>query len=221
MVDSIQANNSLRGSAVEVAKYMQDKPEFSDTLTSDTSERKWGSFSSALSNMYNKSVKTSESSGFNFGMISSSNDVPEYTSRKSRPSFLDSLNVPRASSGTSFQQTEPEKGAFISTSVHLANNDVQSSLNVQNQSAETETNSNISSAPKSFDYSGSSLVSASNGGDLLQPGFSGNNMEKKHDFYSGKQNEDFAALEQVSTSWGAYTGFADMVLFFLIFSVKC
>ncbi|KAK3187749.1 hypothetical protein Dsin_027310 [Dipteronia sinensis] len=204
--DSTQPTSSARGSVLEVGKNMQGVVESSFPAFSDSEETKLSSSTISFPSLYNGPVQTSKSSGFSFDVTDSSNHVPvhsatnEFTSRRSRPSFLDSLDIPRASSGSPFQRTEPQKESFMSNISELNSVDVLGSSFAQKPSSETGTMGPFSksitpNAPIAFNDVGNFSVSVNNGHDLMRPGTNENSKEM-HGFYSTKQNEDFAALEQ-------------------------
>lgn len=109
---------------------------------------------------------------------SSSNHVPlspalvGTNTRRSRPSFLDSINTFKESSA-SLLLTEPQKADSFDSKVHpvdvLASSASQDSTNT-------------------FAYG--------NGYNVFRHDGNEHNIDSKHNFYSAKQNEDFAALEQ-------------------------
>ncbi|KAI9194593.1 hypothetical protein LWI28_007424 [Acer negundo] len=204
--DSTQPTSNARGSVLEVGKNMQGVVKSSFPAVSDSEETKLSSSTGGFPSLYNGPVQTSKSSGFSFDVTNSSNHVPvhsstnEFTSRRSRPSFLDSLDIPRAPSGSPFQRSEPQKESFMSNSSELNSVDVLGSSFVQKPSSETGTMGPFSksitpSAPSVFNHVGNSPVSVNNGADLLRTGTNENSKEM-HGFYSTKQNEDFSALEQ-------------------------
>lgn len=203
--DSIPPATNIRGSAPEDWQHVNGIAHVNDSMISDYGQRKLGSSAGSLPSVNNSAVQAWEGTGLSSDFRSSSNHVPLYsvtpetTSRRSRPSFLDSLNVPRASSGTLFQRTEPQE-SFVSTSLITNSTDVLGSSPFQKPMVETETmgpypmlkTSNGPSVEHSMNYSDYS----SNGGDLLRPNTNENRIDRKQEFYSAKQNEDFAALEQ-------------------------
>ncbi|KAH7573130.1 hypothetical protein JRO89_XS03G0073300 [Xanthoceras sorbifolium] len=211
MVDSTQPTTNARGSVLEVGKNMQGAVKSSVPAVSDLEETKLSSSASGFPSLYSGPVQASKPSGFSFDVISSSKHVPvhsatnEFTSRRSRPSFLDSLEIPRASSGSPFQRTEPQNESFMPNSSELNRLDVLGSSAAQKPSADTGSVGAFSksitpNAPSAFNDGGNFSVSINNGADLLRPCTNENSKEMNHGFYSTKQNEDFAALEQVSTS---------------------
>lgn len=114
----------------------------------------------------------------NFDGRSSSNQVPVAPSvlgtntRRSRPSFLDSINTSRIPSAP-VPQIEPR-------------NVESSNLDVNTTDAQAS-----STSQESINAFGST-----NGHSLFRHDGSRNNLDSTHSFYSTKQNEDFAALEQ-------------------------
>ncbi|KAL5851652.1 hypothetical protein ACOSQ3_006770 [Xanthoceras sorbifolium] len=205
--DSTQPTTSARGSVLEVGKNMQGAVKSSVPAVSDLEETKLSSSASGFPSLYNGPVQASKPSGFSFDVISSSKHVPvhsatnEFTSRRSRPSFLDSLEIPRASSGSPFQRTEPQNESFMPNSSELNRLDVLGSSAAQKPSADTGSVGAFSksitpNAPSAFNDGGNFSVSINNGADLLRSCTNENSKEMNHGFYSTKQNEDFAALEQ-------------------------
>ncbi|XP_050239161.1 protein BLISTER isoform X4 [Quercus robur] len=202
--DSIPPATNLRGSAPEAWQHLNGIAHVNDSMISDYGERKLSSSAGSLPSVNNSAVQAWEGTGLSSDFRSSSNHVPLYsvtpeTTRRSRPSFLDSLNVPRASSGTLFQRTEPQE-SFMSSSLITNSTDVLGSSPFQKPLVETETmgpypmlkTSNGPSVEHSMNFSDYS----SNEGDLLRPNTNENRIDRKQEFYSAKQNEDFAALEQ-------------------------
>ncbi|GLT47523.1 hypothetical protein SLA2020_212150 [Shorea laevis] len=199
--DSVQSTTSMRGSSPEVSKNMPAMTELTKPMISNLGEKKLGSTASGF-----PSMQMSESSGFSFDVANSSSHMPLYpvtndtSSRRSRPSFLDSLNVPRSSSGSPFQHNELGKDSFGFNSSQFNSTDVPGSSPFQKPSSETETNYlklGTSNVPGANEQPVNFSISASNGSDLLRSSFNEmNSMEKKYDFYSPQQNEDFTALEQ-------------------------
>ncbi|XP_044499714.1 protein BLISTER-like [Mangifera indica] len=204
--DSTQPTNSLRGSALEVGKTLQGDSLFSNPSIFDMGEKKISTSTSTLPIGHSVPFRTSESSSYSSNIRNFSDHVPMYSgtnefTTKSRPSFLDSLNVARSSSGTLFQRTEPEKHSFWSNGSPLNNTDVLGSSVVQKPSMKIETSgpfskSIVPNVSGAFDYLSNSSVSASNGADMSRLHSNGSSMEMRDGFYSSKQNEDFASLEQ-------------------------
>lgn len=106
----------------------------------------------------------------------------EASSRKSRPSFLDSLNVTRPSLGSPFNQ--PEKNSSKSNHLESSSNDTSGSTYFRKRSEELFPT--FTTAPVFNNSQDALMISAKENG-----------MEKKNDYYSPSQNEDFTALEQV------------------------
>jgi hypothetical protein len=208
VVDSIQPTSNARGSAHDAGQYMNGIAHISDSLVSDYEERKLSSYASSLPSVNNSAPQAFEATGFSSDVRSSSNHVPQFSattetnSRRFRPSFLDSLNVHRASSGTPFQQTEPEKDSYMSNSSNTYNMDLFGSSAFKKASVESESVGTFSklkttNGPSVFDQSMNSSVYSGSGEDLVRLSINEHSMDTKQDFYSAKQNEDFAALEQV------------------------
>ncbi|XVF38107.1 hypothetical protein REPUB_Repub20aG0069900 [Reevesia pubescens] len=205
--DSAQSTSSTRRSVLEVGPNLQGNAEFREPMISELGERKFSSSSSAFSSVHGPLIQTSGSSEFNFDTRSSSSHMPLHSvttdsSRRSGPSFLDSLNVSRASAGSLFQHNQPTKDAFASHNLQFNSINAIGSSPFEKPSTESEnieTFSKLGSLdfPSASEYPGHFSAPASNNGDLLRLNVANENIsEKKHDFYSTKQNEDFAALEQ-------------------------
>ncbi|KAF5752443.1 hypothetical protein HS088_TW01G00352 [Tripterygium wilfordii] len=204
--DSIQPTTSSRVSMTEVVEDVHGAAKSNDHLDSDLEERKHSSFASGSPSMHGANIQSSDSTGFDSDVRSSIDREPlhssltEVNSRRYRPSFLDSLNVPRATAGTSLQQEEFED-SFLSSNSNVAGVDTFGLSANSKLSKETDTTgpfskpkySNMASA---FEHSTKFSVPTSNGVDILKPSVNENSLEKNHGFYSPKQDEDFAALEQ-------------------------
>ncbi|KAK7393230.1 hypothetical protein VNO78_21779 [Psophocarpus tetragonolobus] len=165
---------------------LQFKATNSSTLDSGYSHSSLsGGFSDSFSSKFRQTVTSSDNNlpsfhaatmpkydSTGFEPRNSSNHTPilstESSSRKSRPSFLDSLNVTRPSLGSPFQLSEQDSS--MSNHLESSSNDISGSTYFHKPSEET--NSTL-------------VINAKENG-----------MEKKHDYYSSSQNEDFAALEQ-------------------------
>ena len=176
----------LRDSDSEVEQDMR----FNYPMNLDFGERNFSSSISSLRTVHDTAAQTSESTGFNSN-----------SSRRSRPSFLDSLNVSRSSSSSSFQRTEPEDSFIINTSKSNGIDALGSSA-FQKLPVETKTDRSLSemassNIPSLFDNATKSSVSFTNGVGIMNTNTKENIMERKHEFYQPKQNEDFSALEQV------------------------
>lgn len=209
IVDSTQSTSGARGSVFEVEKNLQGNSEFTEPLISDLGERKFSSSSSGFPYVHGPPIQTSGSSEFSFDARSSTGHIPMHSatndasSRRSRPSFLDSLNVSRASSASPFQHNQSTKDAFPSHSSQLNSINAIGSSPFEKPSTESENMGTFSKLrspdfPSASEYSGQFTVPASNNGDALGLNVANENiLDKKHEFYSTKQNEDFAALEQV------------------------
>lgn len=208
MVDTAHLTTSMGWSASEFGLNMPSTTNFSDPVSFNTGEGKPSNSASGLAGVQSTSFKRSEYSDSNFGAGNSFNHVSvssatnKFTLGKSRASFLDSLNVPRASSGTLFQRTEPDRESFMSSS-SLNSMNVPGSSPAQKPSMEKETTgpfskTTTSNIPSAFDYLGNPTFFTSDGGDMRRLGSNESSTENQHGFYSTKHNEDFAALEQVT-----------------------
>lgn len=208
MVGTAHLTTSTGGSASEVGLNTPSTTNFGDPVSFNTGEGKPSNSASGLASLQSTPFKRSEHSGYNFDAGNSFNHVPvssatnKFTLGKSRASFLDSLNVPRASSGTLFERTEPERDSFMSSS-SLNSMDVLGSSPAQKPSMEKETTgafskTTTSNIPSAFDFLGNPTVSASDRGDIRRLGSNESSIENQHGLYSTKHNEDFAALEQVT-----------------------
>ncbi|XWS09070.1 hypothetical protein CRYUN_Cryun40dG0054500 [Craigia yunnanensis] len=187
---------------------LKGNAEFREPMISDLGERKFSGSSSGFPSVHGPPIQTSGSSEFSFDARSSSSHMPlhlvtnDASSRRSRPSFLDSLNVSQVSSGSLFQYNQPTKDAFASHSSQLNSINAVGSSPFEKPSTENETIGTFSKLrspdfPSASEYPGHFKVPASTNGDLLGQNVATENiLEKKHEFYSMKQNEDFAALEQ-------------------------
>ncbi|KAI4338115.1 hypothetical protein L6164_016465 [Bauhinia variegata] len=199
--------------------HLQIKPTNSNTLDGGYS---YGPFNGGSSDSFSPAMRKTITSSDNelpnllgatmqkFDSLSSDarhspNHVPIYAgstesnSRRSRPSFLDSLNVPRPSSGSPFQQIQHDNNSSLSNHLESNSFDISGSTHLQKPSVDTKpispssnfTTPNVHSA---LGHSTNS-VSNSNSQEMLKI-IANENMEKNHGFYSSTQNEDFSALEQ-------------------------
>uniref|UniRef100_A0A5B7B4L7 BLISTER n=1 Tax=Davidia involucrata TaxID=16924 RepID=A0A5B7B4L7_DAVIN len=206
LLASSRASSFYEEFSREVGQNMHGVMTSNNNMISDIEERKLSNSFGHLPGVNSAPLWPSESqsTGFSFDVRSSSNHVPLYpavaetNTRRSRPSFLDSINMPTFSS-VSLPLIEPEKAKSFSSKVH--NMDVMASSASEKSFIETEKvdpfsklrTPNVSSASQ---QSMNSSVSAGNGDDPYRHSVTENSMERKHDFYSRKQDEDFAALEQ-------------------------
>ncbi|KAK9003458.1 hypothetical protein V6N11_061020 [Hibiscus sabdariffa] len=208
LLDSTQSTSGRTVSIREVGKNLQGTAEFNEPMISDIGERKFSSSSSGFPNVHVPSIQTSGSSELSSDARSSSSYMrlhsatSDTSSRRSRPSFLDSLNVSGASSGSHFQLNQPTKDASSSRSSQYNSSNAVGSSNFEKPSAEignvgTYSKLGFPDFPSGTEDSGQFSAPASNNGDLLKLNVAKENiLDKKNEFYSTKQNEDFAALEQ-------------------------
>ncbi|KAL7177533.1 hypothetical protein ACSBR2_030822 [Camellia fascicularis] len=193
--DSIQPSTKITESYFQVGQNIHAVTESTNTVISDMGER--NSLSHFRSGNSTPSWPSeSPSTAFSFDGRSSSSHVPLYpavaeiSTRRSRPSFLDSINMPKV------PLTEPGRVE----SSKFSDRDAVASSAFETSFTETETihpfsklrDPNVASA---FEHSMTSTVSARNGDDMYGHTFN-ENMDRRHDSYSRKQDEDFAALEQ-------------------------
>ncbi|XP_068326939.1 protein BLISTER [Pyrus communis] len=205
--DLVEPSPSIRGFASEVGKNIRGSSEdLSDSLSYKFGEGKLSSFASSISSGQSAPVQTYESmGGFGSDSRGSSNHAslysvtPETDSRRSRPSFLDSLNVSKTSSGTVSQQPEPER-PFMSNSSKSSGMNFLGSLPFHKPSMDDDTVRPFlkfeTGAPHASEPSMKSSLSPNAWMDQQRPTVEGHSMERKHEFYSPNQNEDFSALEQ-------------------------
>lgn len=210
-------NGTTRYSSHEVGENMHRTSEFIDYQTSDLGQRNY------------QSVLSSEFTGLNIDIRSPSNYQPSYTTssennfRRSRPSFLDSLSVPKASSGSFLGHAEHDNGSRISDGFKTNEKDAPAYFSFPNpiKSDEFRTDESDGSESLSFQKPSMDMKTVGTFPDFASPnippysnsfppsvfsvkgvdqpiiGIEDNTMERKHELYSSKQNEDFAALEQV------------------------
>ncbi|KAE8677686.1 hypothetical protein F3Y22_tig00111504pilonHSYRG00137 [Hibiscus syriacus] len=206
--DSAQSTSGGTAFICEVGQNLQGTAEFKEPMISDFEERKFSSSSSVFPSLHVPSIQTSGSSELNFDARSSSSYTPlhsvtsDTSSRRSRPSFLDSLNASGASYGSLFQHNQPKKDAFAPHNSQFNSSNAMGSTHFEKPSTESGNVGTYSKLgfpvfPSVDEDSDHFSAPASNNGDLLKLNVGNENIsEKKHEFYSTKQNEDFAALEQ-------------------------
>lgn len=202
--DSVQSTTNMGGSILEVKKPMLYNPELRDPTVSNLGEKNIGNSAGGFLRKQSSSMQISEPSGFSFDSNSSSH-IPLYpatsdaSSCRSHPSFLDSLNVSKASPGPLFQHSESGNNLFAVHSSQASRTDVSGSSPFQKPSLETGIYSSkpwTFNTPSSNEKHVTSFMSAGNGGEPLKSSVHETSMDKKHDFYAPQKNEDFAALEQ-------------------------
>ncbi|KAB2009377.1 hypothetical protein ES319_D10G162400v1 [Gossypium barbadense] len=205
LLDSTQSTLGITGSALEVGQSLQGNAEFREPMSSKPGERTFSNYSSGFPSVPGPSAWAFGSSEFSFDAKSSTSHMPlqsvtnDTSSRKSCPSFLDSLNVSKASFGSLFQHNQPTKDAFPSHSSQFNSMNAIRSSPLDKPSMESETMGTFSKQrslvfPSASEFPSHFAVPAKSNDDLLR--LNENISEKKHEFYSAKQNEDFAALEQ-------------------------
>ncbi|XP_050118616.1 protein BLISTER-like isoform X5 [Malus sylvestris] len=204
--DLVAPSTSISGLASEVGKNICGSNEdFSDSPTFEFGKGKLSSFGSNFSNGQSAPVQTYESMGFGSDSRCSSNHASLYSvtaetnSRRSCPSFLDYLNVSKTCSGTVSQQAEPEE-SFMSNNLKSIGMNILCSSPFHKPSMDDDTVRPFSKfetgAPHAFEPSVKSSLSPNASMDQQRAIVEGNSIQRKHEFYSPNQNEDFSALEQ-------------------------
>ncbi|BAT96204.1 Protein BLISTER-like protein [Vigna angularis] len=169
-LDSGYSHNSLSGGFSE---------SFSSKFSS--SDNNLPSLHGANMPKFNSTGLEARSSSYNRPIL----PLPvESSSRRSRPSFLDSLNVTKTSLGSPFHQSE--QSSSMSNHLESSSNDIPGSTYFPKPPEETK------SVPL-FPNFRTENVDNDNHGTLLSA--KENGMEKNA-YYSSSKNEDFAALEQ-------------------------
>ncbi|XP_010466807.1 PREDICTED: uncharacterized protein LOC104746950 isoform X2 [Camelina sativa] len=188
--DSLQPTTRMVGSFHEVAKDHQGSGE----LGGGSIVQKPTLSSSYLFSSPDTSSRPSESSDYSVNITSSSpfnSAKSEASVKRSRPSFLDSLNISRApETQTQYQHPEIEADLVTSSGSQLTGSDGFGPSSLQYISGNRDSNgpsltSGAYDSPNPFEKFRSSLYPAANG---VMPGFT--------DFSMPKQNDDFTALEQ-------------------------
>ena len=211
MVDSVHPIATATQSAFGIGQDVHGVVDLNVHMLSNKGDKKLSSSFGYLPSTHGASPLTSESSSTSLGfdVRGSSNHLPlnsvtpETNTRRSRPSFLDSINVPRVPSAPLFALAEPVKAeSFVPSSLKINGMDVLGSsastkLLTESENFEPFTKSGNSNVPSPFEHSINSSASVGNGVEMLRHGLDQNRLERKFEFHSLKQNEDFAALEQV------------------------
>ncbi|CAL0333542.1 unnamed protein product [Lupinus luteus] len=177
-----------------------------------------GGFSDSFSSKFRETITSSDSDLPSLGsaiiprfdskgyeVTNSSNHTPltslstESSSRRSRPSFLDSLNVTRPSLGSPFRQ--PEQDSSMANHSESSNKDISGSTYFHKPAEETKDLAPLpsfttTSFRSQFEDNAIPSVFNNNSQDILMTSAEENCMDKKHDYYSPSKNEDFAALQQ-------------------------
>ncbi|CAH2080648.1 unnamed protein product [Thlaspi arvense] len=140
----------------------------------------------------------SQSTAFGFDAQNSSNRVPfdpavvDTKPRRSRPSFLDSINVERV------PFSEPEQPELFGSKVHgmdFVRSSASDKSSFEAERIQPSSKITLSDIPSSFEHSVNSSV-VGNGPDVDRRTVHESSMEMKIGSYSRKLDEDFAALEQ-------------------------
>ncbi|XP_020886928.1 uncharacterized protein LOC9319575 isoform X2 [Arabidopsis lyrata subsp. lyrata] len=183
--DSLQPTTRMAGTFHEVAENQQGSGE----LGGGSIVQKPTLSSSYLFRSPDTSSRPSESSDFSVNFTSSSplnSAKSEAIVKRSRPSFLDSLNISRAPE-TQYQHPEIKADLVTSSGSQLTGSDGfgPSYISGRRDSNGPSLTSGASDSPNPFEKFRSPLYPAANG---VMPGFT--------DFSMPKQNDDFTALEQ-------------------------
>ncbi|OIV98672.1 hypothetical protein TanjilG_23964 [Lupinus angustifolius] len=165
--------------------------KFRDTITSSDSD---------LPNLGSATIPRFDSNGYE--ATNSSNHTPlnllstESSSRRSRPSFMDSLNVTRPSLGSPFWQ--PEQDSSMTNHSESSNKDISGSTYFHKPSEETKDVAPLSTTSFHSPFEDNAIPSVfnNNGQDILMTSAKESGRDKKHDYHSPSKNEDFTALEQ-------------------------
>ncbi|XP_038991764.1 protein BLISTER-like [Hibiscus syriacus] len=192
--DPDQSTSGRTESIREVGQNLQGTAEFKEPMISNFGERKLSSSSSGFPSVHIPSIQTSGSSELSFDFRNSSSYTLQHSvtsdtsSTRSRPSFLDSLNVSGVSSGSHFQLNQPAKDVSASHSSQFNSSNAIRSSPFEKPLTETGNVGTYSKLafpvfPRGSEDSGHFSAPAKY-------------LEKKNEFYCIKQNEDFAALEQ-------------------------
>ncbi|CAL0328411.1 unnamed protein product [Lupinus luteus] len=175
---------------------------FSDSLSSKFRETITSS-GSDLPNLPRATIPRFESKDYeasnSFNHTPINSVATESSSRRSRPSFLDSLNVSRPSLESSFRQ--PEQDSFMFSHSESSNKDISGSTHFHKPSEETKTvapfsNFTAANFHSPLEHNAGPSVFNNNSQNMLMTSAKENGMDKKNDYYSPSKNEDFAALEQ-------------------------
>ncbi|XP_027934071.1 protein BLISTER isoform X3 [Vigna unguiculata] len=181
-LDSGYSHNSLSGG-------------FSESFSS-----KFSSSDNNLPSLHGATMPKFHSTGFEARSSSYNTQIlplpVESSSRRSRPSFLDSLNVSRTSLGSPFLQSE--ESSSVSNHLESSSNDIPGSTYFPKPLEESKSvplfpNFKTENVHSSLEHLAPSVVDNDNLGTLLSA--KENGMEKNA-YYSSSKNEDFAALEQ-------------------------
>ncbi|KAI8004214.1 hypothetical protein LOK49_LG08G02522 [Camellia lanceoleosa] len=166
--DSIQPSTKITESYFQVGQNIHAVTESTNTVISDMGER------NSLSHFQREHFDGRRSSSH----VPLYPAVAEISTRRSRPSILDSINMPKD------PLTEPGRVESSNSTPFTETETIHPFSKLRDP--------NVASA---FEHSMTSTVSARNGDDMYGHTFN-ENMDRRHDSYSRKQDEDFAALEQ-------------------------
>ncbi|XP_030470063.1 protein BLISTER [Syzygium oleosum] len=200
--DSVQPATNTKWSPAGSGLRVFDTARFTGSKASDFQERKLGSIFNELPSTQSATSQISghSSSDFNSDLNSSSNTFSLYSTvseshpQRSRPSFLDSLNVTRSSPSLPSKSVEPEE-PVMRNSLNFG------SIDAGNSNPFRHTNDgNVGPFSKPRTSPGPDVpmhsISSSPFAFNLESRTGEQSIESKPEFYTSKQNEDFAALEQ-------------------------
>ncbi|OVA02244.1 hypothetical protein BVC80_9099g32 [Macleaya cordata] len=207
-ISTLYSATNLTESVPDGEKYMRGGLDFSGATILDGRRQLSSSINyQAGTASAPRQSSESHSTDFSLDFRNSSNHVPLYTTisetgnRRSRPSFLDSINVTRFSSD-SHSSVVPEKSEpFSSKSSKVNNQDSHVSSASRWPITNTVTvgpfdNLKTSNLLSTSEPLINPSVSLGNGGELLRQSVNDNSVDRKHDSPLLKHDENFAALEQ-------------------------
>lgn len=197
--DSVGIPTKGTGYLGEAWHHKLGSSESNGSVFSNRWEHNFGSFAGNASDVSSAPLKPSDS----LNSRNYPNHVPQYLDmtdtsiRRSRPSFLDSLNIPKASA-SSFSHTQLENSSFMSNNSKVPSMDIQVSSLQKSFLDTVEPSSELRMLNEPASLYHSMILSDSNtdGVNQLSNGVNEYNMERSHECHSQKQKEDFAALEQ-------------------------
>ncbi|XP_058096820.1 protein BLISTER [Magnolia sinica] len=206
--DSMSSTTNLIKSYQRFEQYKDGKMDFNNAGVFEMGGNKLGGAIDRPLNGDSAPWRTSESfsSGSSLNFSSSSNQtllrspMSETSNWRSRPSFLDSLNLPRGYSVSQLPSTESEKSEpFFRSSSKVISAEIIASSASQEPSTETDT---METPGKTLDSSSADKLSTNSFAPVSyergmpKQGVKDGSSIEGHDFSSVQNNGDFAALEQ-------------------------
>ncbi|GAB4856345.1 hypothetical protein Ancab_014268 [Ancistrocladus abbreviatus] len=191
--DSIQPRTHMR--APELEESIHGTVDLIESIVSGVKERKLNYSSDPLHSLPGEPIQEFEkpSIGFHFDVSGSSGHASQQLAatethpKRSRSSFLDSLNIPRVPSASGFTQHVPSKyDSPEVTGMEVAATSGSQKPFPETAAVEPPSRLETPNVPNSF--SGNAFW----GKNIYE-----NTIERKLELHSQKQNEDFSALEQV------------------------